>query len=212
MTLIDTMFNTYGLNSLLVGLLFVIIIWLISHFSSKPGGQVSVLWGLTSYERKEVAIKMPEIISALNNNTDKSESVLIAHIDDYLIVDTETQRASYDLTVFKNGVQLNQLAIVVITLELTGSKEIPLIQLHLKRKRPGKIISGIPQILGDVNFVNSGKVSSLGMIIELAKMRPGEKFRTQLVTDGLRASDFHLVQEPKKSVDLRIAKSEDWQP
>lgn len=138
---------------------------------------------------------------------------MVARIDDSLLIDTETQRASNDIIVYLKGNPLNQLAIVFLTIELQGESVIPTVSLHLKRKRPGEILSALPQVLGEVSFQNTDAVSPLGIHISLRYMHPGERFRLQLLTDGLRATDFHLVQDPRTpGIELRMEKSEDWQP
>ncbi len=122
---------------------------------------------------------------------DSSKHVLIARIDDSLLIDTETQRACNDIVVYRKGNPLNQLAIVSLTIDLQGVTVMPMVSLHLKRKRPGEILSALPQILGEVEFHNTGTVTPLGIQIMLRNMRPGERFRLQMLTDGLRAADCH---------------------
>lgn len=242
MTIIETLITSYGLLAVVVLLALAGVVWLVSHLATKPGGKVSVLWGLATYDRRESNIlsgeltKLDEKISqnvngetlapsevtdlkrdgqqdSLAEQGDRTTQVLIARFDDYLLVDTETQRASSDLAVYRKGEQLSQLAVVSLTLELRGNRTMAKIELHLKRKRPGEIISALPQILGEVGYQNMLKVTPLGIQISLQKMQPGERFRLQMLTDGLRVADFYLVQEPRSgSVELRTEKSEDWQP
>lgn len=227
MDVLEALITTYGLVAV-VGILGVAgVVWLISHFATKPGGTVSVLWGLTTYDRREsndvkpttkLEVSEQKVIdrekSALFEDVpDSTKHVLVARIDDSLLIDTETQRASNDIVVYRKGNPLNQLAIVSLTIELQGIAVIPTVSLHLKRKRPGEILSALPQILGTVQFQNTGTVTPLGIQITLRNMHPGERFRLQMLTDGLRATDFHLVQEPRiAAVELRVEKSEDWQP
>ena len=244
MTVIETLITSYGLFAVAVLLALAGAVWLLSHLATKPGGKVSVLWGLATYDRRESGAnilsgeltKLDEKISEnVNGKTvttsevtdrerdDQQDSlaepggrtaqVLVARFDDYLLIDTETQRASSDLAVYRKGEQLSQLAVVSLTLELRGNRTMAKIELHLKRKRHGEIISALPQILGEVSYQNMLKVTPLGIQISLQKMQPGECFRLQMLTDGLRVTDFYLVQEPRScSVELRIEKSEDWQP
>jgi len=224
---LETLITTYGLVALAGILVVASVVWLISHSATKPGGKVSVLWGLTTYDRRESndvkptskpEVSEPQIISSeksvlFEGVPDSAKHVLIARIDDSLLIDTETQRASNDIVVYRKGNPLNQLAIVSLTIELQGVAAMPTVSLHLKRKRPGEILSALPQILGDVEFQNTGTVTPLGIQITLRNMHPGERFRLQMLTDGLRATDFHLVQEPRiAAVELRVEKSEDWQP
>lgn len=225
---LETLITTYGVVAVAVmSAAAICVVWLISHFATKPGGKVSVLWGLTTYDRRESngekptsksGVSEPQVIcsekSLLSKDvTDSVKHVLIARIDDSLLIDTETQRASNDIVVYRKGNPLNQLVIVSLTIELQGGDAITTTSLHLKRKRPGEILSALPQILGDVEFQNSGTVTPLGIQVTLRNMHPGERFRLQMLTDGLRATDFHLVQEPRiAGVELRVEKSEDWQP
>jgi hypothetical protein len=242
LTIIETLITSYGLLAVVVLLALAGVVWLVSHLATKPGGKVSVLWGLATYDRRESNIlsgeltKLDEKISqnvngealapsevtdlkrdgqqdSLAEQGDRTKQVLIARFDDYLLVDTETQRASSDLAVYRKGEQLSQLAVVSLTLELRGNRTMAKIELHLKRKRPGEIISALPQILGEVGYQNMLKVTPLGIQISLQNMQPGERFRLQMLTDGLRVADFYLVQESRSgSVELRTEKSEDWQP
>lgn len=220
MEIIVTLFNLYGLVVIGVLLIIVLLIWITSHFLSNPGGKVFVLYGLVSYDRKikstyrqvskyqdlsSVVVKQHEDISGT--------PTLFVRIDDELLIDTETQRAGSSLTVFNNGVQLNQLAIVLFTMELKGSIEIVNINLSIKRKRPGNIITGLPRVLGQVSYQNVVRVTPLGMEVSLQKMKSEEKFRLQLLTDGIRASDFYVVLEPNENlIKLKTEKSEDWLP
>lgn len=224
--MIESLVTAYGFIAIASITVMAAIVWLISHFAAKPGGKVSVLWGLATYDRRgsnSVATsflkpRLPPINMVSNSNvkttvTSVSNAIVIAKIDDSLLLDTETQRASSDLTVYKGEQLLNQLAIVSLTLESRSRVVIPVVNLHLKRKRPGELISALPQILGDVEFQNSARITQLGIQITLMNMHPGERFRLQMLTDGLRATDFHLVQEPRnKTIELIIEKSEDWQP
>lgn len=227
MAVLETLITTYGLVAVAFISCVAGVVWLISHFATKPGGKISVLWGLTTYDRRESnvvkpttkqEVSEPQMIggekSALSEDvSDSAKHVLVARIDDSLLIDTETQRASNDIVVYRKGNPLNQLAIVSLTIELQGVAVMPTVSLHLKRKRPGEILSALPQILGDVEFQNTGTVTPLGIQITLRNMHPGERFRLQMLTDGLRATDFHLVQEPRIAVvELRVEKSEDWQP
>lgn len=228
MSVLETLVTTYGLV-VVAGVLGISgIVWFISHFATKPGGKVSILWGLATYDRRETADIKPDskqdiaelqsichgekIVSSVDApKSDKQ--ILVARIEDSLLIDTETQRASNDLAVYSKGNPINQLAIVFLTIELQGKSGIPAVSLHLKRKRPGEILSALPQVLGEVSFQNTGAVSPLGILVTLRNMHPGERFRLQMLTDGLRATDFHLVQEPRTTgVELRIEKGEDWQP
>lgn len=217
MDILTALFNSYGLVAIGVLLALVLLIWLITHFLTNPGGKVSVLYGLVSYERRNKTnhnlLNESSNLDIQKIEKDKSKQVFIVKVDDILLIDTETQRAGFDLSVYKNGTQLNQLAIVLLTVEFKGNQAAASIQLSLKRKRPGNIISGMPQLLGEVGYQSTVKVTPLGMELSLLKMKSGEKFRLQLVTDGLRATDFYLVQEPQnKLVELKIEKSEDWLP
>lgn len=231
MTVFETLITTYGLIVVVsISVVIAGVVWLISHFATKPGGKVSVLWGLATYDRresldvkpttkqedyepKEIYNKKTALSENLSAPTTRSNQILVARIDDSLLIDTETQRASNDIIVYRKGKLLNQLAIVSLTIELQGDAVMPAIYLHLKRKRPGEILSALPQILGEVNFQNTGSVTPLGIRISLQNMHPGERFRLQMLTDGLRATDFHIVQEPRTAgIELRIENSEDWQP
>lgn len=227
MAILETLVTAYGLIAV-AGILGIAgVVWLISHFAAKPGGKVSVLWGLSTYDRREpIDVKPTTKQEALEPQMtgrekallsedvdDSAKQILVARIDDSLLIDTETQRASNDIVVYRKGNPLNQLAIVSLTIELQGNTLMSAVSLHLKRKRPGEILSALPQVLGEVGFQNTGSVTPLGIQISLRSMHPGERFRLQMLTDGLRATDFHLVQEPRTSeVELRIEKSEDWQP
>ena len=217
MDIFTALFNSYGLVAIGASLLLILLIWLIAHFLTSPGGKVSVLYGLFTYERRNktnlnLSSKSSNLVVS-KTETDISKKIFIAKIDDILLIDTETQRASFDLTCYKNGTQLNQLAIVLLTVEFKGNQDVASIQLSLKRKRPGNVISGMPQVLGEVGYQNAVKATPLGMEISLLKMKSGEKFRLQLATEGLRATDFYLVQEPQnKLVELKIEKNEDWLP
>lgn len=227
MAVLETLITTYGLLAVIGLPGTACVVWLISHFAAKPGGKVSVFWGLTTYDRRESndvkPTSKPEASEPKIIDSEKSvfseggpgstKHVLVARIDDSLLIDTETQRASNDIVVYRNGNPLNQLAIVSLIIELKGIAIIPMVSLHLKRKRPGEILSALPQILGDVEFQNIATATPLGIQITLRNMHPGERFRLQMLTDGLRSTDFHLVQEPRiASVELRVEKSEDWQP
>lgn len=64
--------------------------------------------------------------------TDPEKQILVARIDDSLLIDTETQRASNDIVVYRKGNPLNQLAIVSLVIELQGATVMPMISLHLK--------------------------------------------------------------------------------
>ena len=142
-----------------------------------------------------------------------SRAVLRARLDDHLLLDTETQRGGSDLVVLRDGEQLAQFAAVILTLENCGDAEIADLDLHLKRKRGGRIISGLPQVLGEVKFQSRLTVTPLGMRISLKNMQPSERFRLQILTDGLRGTDFHLVREPStSSFELRFERGDDWQP
>lgn len=227
MAVLEALITTYRLIAV-AGILGVAgVVWLISHFAAKPGGKVSVLWGLATYDRRESSDVKPTSKSEVSElkiiDSEKSvfsegvsgstKHVLVARIDDSLLIDTETQRASNDIVVYRKGNPLNQLAIVSLIIELKGIAIIPTVSLHLKRKRPGELLSALPQILGDVEFQNTATVTPLGIQITLRNMHPGERFRLQMLTDGLRSTDFHLVQEPRiATVELRVEKSEDWQP
>lgn len=226
MELIDSLITAYGFIAIATITAVAGMVWLISHFVAKPGGKVSVLWGLATYDRRdsnEVTVSYPHRQSNSQENDvvseakrvafDASDASVIATIDDSLLLDAETQRGGGDLAVYKGGRPLNQLAIVTLILESQSNVVIPLVNLHLKRKRPGEIISALPQILGNVEFQNSARVTQLGLQIILKNIHPGERFRLQMLTDGLRATDFHLVQEScTPIINLIIEKSEDWQP
>ena len=153
-------------------------------------GKVSVLWGFTTYDRSESTVVKPTSESEvsepqiLNSDTsvfsemipNSAKYVLIARDHDSLLIDTETQRASNDIVVYRKGNPLNQLAIVSLTIELQGVAAMPTASLHLKRKRPGEILSALPQILGDVEFQYSCTVTPLGIQISLRNMHPGSDF------------------------------------
>jgi hypothetical protein len=227
LAVLEALIKTYGLVAV-IGVSGVAgVVWLISHFAAKPGGKVSVLWGLTTYDRRESndvkpsskqEVSEPKMIDSEKSVfsegvSDSTKHVLVARIDDSLLIDSETQRASNDIVVYRKGNPLNQLAIVSLIIELQGTAIMPTVSLHLKRKRPGEILSALPQILGDVEFQNACTVTPLGIQITLRNMHPRERFRLQMLTDGLRSTDFHLVQEPRiATVELRVEKSEDWQP
>lgn len=227
MTLIDSLITAYGFLSIASIIAIAGVVWLISHFVAKPGGKVSVLWGLAIYDRRDARVvhkhfkedtsqsSVTHIVGNGNSKIapDANKNVVIARLDDSLLMDTETQRASSDVIIYRQGIALTQLAIVTLVLEAQGSAPIPAINLHLKRKRPGEILSVLPQILGDVEFQSSVSLTQLGIQITLKNMHPRERFRLQMLTDGLRATDFHLVLEPRiGTVDLMVEKCEDWQP
>lgn len=226
MTVLETLLTSYGIVAI-VGISVVAgLVWLISHFATKPGGKVSVLWGLTTYDRREALEAKSVTKHGSEPQTIGSEkaipsevaaalakNIMVARIDDSLLIDIETQRASNDIVVYRKGNPLNQLAIVSLTIELQGADVMPTISLHLKRKRPGEILCALPQILGEVEFQNTCAVTPLGIQMVLRNMHPGERFRLQMLTDGLRSTDFHVVQEPRiAAVELKVEKSEDWQP
>jgi hypothetical protein len=146
LAVLETLVTTYGLIAVAGISGGAGLVWLISHFAAKPGGKVSVLWGLATYDRRESInvipttkqeVSEPQMLGSEKamlsvDATDPEKQILVARIDDSLLIDTETQRASNDIVVYRKGNPLNQLAIVSLVIELQGATVMPMISLHLK--------------------------------------------------------------------------------
>jgi hypothetical protein len=141
-----------------------------------------------------------------------SKDGLLVESHDHLLIESELQRSG-GVTASKDKEPLRSLAVVVFTFSNLSQTTIGRVSFHLKRFREGRILSALPQRVGYPNYKSYIELTSLGMVVKLEGMAPKELFRLQMLTDGLRETDFYVEPEGGDAgLTINVFQQPEWIP